>query len=280
MNHSRSQRANEVKPIVEKFLKDRGLTLSQEKTKIVQIEQGFDFLGWNMRKYDSKMLIKPSKKNTRNFLKEIRETVKANKTAKQEDLIKILNPKIRGWANYHKGVVAKEVFRRVDMEIWKTTWQWAKRRHPHKGPIWVKEKYFPTTGNKTWMFAANTTTTNGKPIQVKLAKASDTKIVRHIKIKAEANPYDPKQEQYFEDRLGRKMEGSLIGKTKLKWLWWSQEKKCPHCGEKITKETGWHIHHILPKSEGGKDNIGNLTLVHPNCHRQIHSLESRCATGS
>ena len=91
---------NEVKPLVDNFLKERGLTLSTEKTKMTHIEEGFDFLGWNFRKYDGKMLIKPSKKNVKAFLGKIRETVKANKTAKQENLIGLLNPMIRGWANY------------------------------------------------------------------------------------------------------------------------------------------------------------------------------------
>jgi RNA-directed DNA polymerase len=106
---------------------------------------------------------------------------------------------------------------------------------------------------------------------VKLVNAGDTKIQRHIKIRGEANPFDPKQETYFEDRLGLKMKNSLLGKVKWFRLWWNQDKECPICKEKITKETGWNVHHILPKSEGGKDNLSNLVMVHPNCHRQIHS---------
>ena len=106
---------------------------------------------------------------------------------------------------------------------------------------------------------------------MKLVKASDTKIVRHIRIRGAANPFDPAQETYFESRLGQKMKESLTGRIKGLRLWWNQDKKCPNCQEKITKDTGWHVHHILPKSEGGKDNISNLVLLHPNCHRQIHS---------
>ena len=264
---------NEVKPWVESFLKERGLTLSMEKTKVTHIEEGFDFLGWNFRKYDGKMLIKPSKKNVKALLGKIRETVKANKTAKQENLIGLLNPMIRGWANYHKGAVAKKTFTKIDNEVWKATWQWATRRHPNKGLRWIKDRYFKAEGNRNWIFTANTQDKDGKPQIMKLVLASDTKIVRHIKIKGEANPFDPKQESYFESRLGWKMEGNLKGKFQMLRLWWRQDKECPHCQEKITKETGWNIHHILPKSEGGKDNISNLVLLHPNCHMQIHSLK-------
>ena len=262
---------NEVKPLVEAFLKERGLTLSEEKTKVTHIEEGFDFLGWNIRKYDGILLTKPSKKNVKAFLGKIREVVKANDMAKQENLIGLLNPMIRGWANYHQGAVAKETFAKVDHEIWRIIWKWATRRHPNKGTKWVKDRYFIRIGSRDWIFVATTKDKDGKPQRRTLIKASDTKIMRHIKIKGEANPFDPAQESYFESRLGWKMDNNLKGKTKLLRLWWRQDKECPHCQEKITKETGWNIHHILPKAQGGKDNISNLMLLHPNCHRQIHS---------
>ncbi len=268
---------NEVKSLVENFLKERGLTLSEEKTKVTHIKEGFDFLGWNFRKYDGKLLIKPSKKNVKTFLENIRTKIKENKAAKQENLIRLLNPKIRGWANYHKGTVAKETFAKVDHEVWKAVWQWAKRRHPNKELRWIKERYFKTEGNRAWTFTANIKTKEGEPLNMKLVKASDTKIERHIKIRGEANPFDPKQETYFESRLGWKMKEKLTGRIKWLRLWWRQDKECPNCHEKITEETGWHVHHILPKSEGGKDNISNLVLVHPNCHRQIHSQRLKVA---
>ena len=263
---------NEVKPLVVEFLKERGLSLSEEKTKITHIKYGFDFLGWNIRKYDGKLLIKPSKKNAKEFLDDIRDTVKANKTAKQENLIGLLNPKIRGWANYHRGAVAKETFAKVDHEIWKTLWQWAKRRHPNKGNRWVKDKYFITMENRNWVFSTNLTKGEGGTRMLKLILASDTKIIRHVKIKSNANPFDPAQENYFEKRLGERMNsGSVPGRVKWLRLWWRQDKGCPSCHGKITEETGWNIHHVIPKCEGGRDNISNLVMLHPNCHRQLHA---------
>ena len=268
---------NEVKPWVENFLKERGLTLSVEKTKVTHIEEGFDFLGWNFRKYDGKLLIKPSKKNVKAFLGKIREIVKGNKAAKQENLIGWLNPMIRGWANYHKGTVAKETFAKVRCEVWKVVWQWATRRHPTKGLHWIKERYFKPDGKREWIFTAKVKDKDGKPREIRLVQANDIKIERYIKIKGEANPFDPAQEAYFESRLGQKMEGNLKGKTQWLRLWWRQDKECPQCHEKITKETGWNIHHILPKSEGGGENRSNLALLHPNCHRQIHSQKLKVA---
>ena len=203
---------NDVKPLVEKFLLARGLELSPEKTSITHIDQGFDFLGVTIRKYNGKLLIKPSKKNVKAFLDKVRTVIKDNKTAKQINLIKMLNPIIRGWANYHQSVVAKETFKRVDMEIWHSLWQWAKRRHPEKSPIWIKEKYFKTTGNRNWMFLAEDSEKlypNGKPLVISLLYASDTPIKRHVKIRSEANPFDPQFESYFEERCTSKLRDKL-----------------------------------------------------------------------
>ena len=123
---------NEVKPLVIKFLQERGLELSLEKSKIVHIDEGFDFLGQNIRKYKGKLLIKPAKKNIKSFLNKVRETIKSNKASTAANLIGLLNPMILGWANYHRHIVAKETFSFIDHEIWKALWQWAKRRHPDK----------------------------------------------------------------------------------------------------------------------------------------------------
>jgi RNA-directed DNA polymerase len=269
----------EVKPLVERFLSIRGLELSQEKTRITHITEGFDFLGQNVRNLGGKIIIKPSKKNIQAFKAKIREIFRAQKTAKQENLIVILNPVIRGWANYHRAVCASRIFASIDSWLWLKTWRWAKRRHPNKSAKWVKEKYFAKNGVSNWVFSARLSDSGGKRERMTLAKASDTRIRRHTKIKGEANPFDPQWESYFEDRLGLKMEDDLKGRARLLRLWWSQDKRCRLCGSLITKETGWNVHHRVPKCEGGLDNAANLVLLHPNCHRQLHAngwmLESR-----
>jgi len=261
----------EAKTVIEEFLEERGLSLSPEKTKITHIEEGFDFLGWNVRKYDGKFLIKPAKKNVQTFLRKIRATIKEAKTEKQETVIARLNPIIRGWANYHQNQVAKETFRKVDHVIWKQLWRWARRRHPNKPPKWIKNKYFVRQGQRDWVFGTTVAEKDGREKFVKLAQARDTPIRRHIKIKGEANPYDPEWEEYFEERLRLTMKNNLKGRRRLLHLWLTQDGKCPNCGEHITRETGWHLHHILPKAQGGTDAMSNLVILHPNCHRQVHS---------
>ncbi len=264
---------DEVKPLVEAFMAERGLILSAEKTKITHIEEGFDFLGQNVRKYGKKLLIKPSKKNVATFLDKVRGIVKGNKQAKHLNVINQLNPVIRGWINYHRHVVAKDTFQTVDREIWRCLWQWAKRRHPKKNHYWIKDKYFKNVGTRTWVFAAETgdVLPNGKPKLVKLVYAGETPIRRYCKIRAEANPFDPRWESYFEARIGAKMEDNLRGRRKLIKLWLDQEGLCPICQQRITKESGWNVHHLVRRVDGGKDIMSNLVLLHPNCHRQVHN---------
>ena len=143
---SRELLEQEVKPVVEAFLRERGLTLSQEKTSITHIEDGFDFLGQQVRKYKMgkrhKLLITPSKKNVKTFLEKIRGIVRANKAISAGKLIAKLNPVIRGWANYHRHVVSKDIFSSVDEVIFQTIRRWARRRHPRKSKAWVVKKYF------------------------------------------------------------------------------------------------------------------------------------------
>ena len=270
----------EAKTLIEEFLKERGLSLSDEKTKIVHIEEGFDFLGWNVRKYDGKLLIKPAKKNVQTFLRKIRKIIRDNKTAKQEAVIRLLNPVIRGWANYHQNQVAKETFNNVDSAIWKQLWQWSCRRHPNKSKKWIKDKYFMSEGLRNWVFGSTVKSEDGNVKKVKLVTASDIPIRRHTKIKGDANPFNPDWEEYFEKRLGLQMKVNLRGRNKLLILWYMQEGMCPNCNDKIAKETGWNIHHIQRKTEGGKSNVVNLMLLHPKCHRHMHSREKKVTTAS
>jgi len=133
---------SEVKPLVVEFFKARGLELSREKTRITHIEEGFDLLGQNVRKYNGKLLIRPSRKNVKNYLVKVRTVIKANKQATTGGLIALLNPIIRGWAYYHRHVVSSATFRRVDSAIFDCLWRWARRRHRNKPSRWIYRKYF------------------------------------------------------------------------------------------------------------------------------------------
>lgn len=262
---------HEVMPLVERFLKKRGLNLSTDKTVITHIDDGFDFLGQNVRKHGGKLLITPSRKSVRTVLGKVRQIVKDNKQATAGNLILQLNPLIRGWAQYHRHVVSKATFRAVDNAVFDALWRWAKRRHPQKSRMWVRNKYFRTRGDNQWAFWGTVRGVTGTQEDVWLFSAAKVPIKRHVKVRENANPYDPAWEMYFEERLGLAMAQHLSGRGKLRYLWMEQDGLCPICRQKITTLTGWHNHHIVWRSKGGSDDPENRVLLHPTCHQRVHS---------
>ena len=264
-----------VLPIVREFLTERGLQLSEEKTVITHIGEGFDFLGKNIRKYNGKLLIKPCKSAVKSFLGKVRDIIKRSKSIKQEILIRRLNPVIRGWVNNQRYVVSSKVFSTVDYEIYKCLWQWAKRRHKKKSRKWIAKKYWHDIDSRQWTFSVpyENQGTEGKPLYCKLEYATDTKIIRFKKIVAEANPFDEYWTDYFEEREGEKLLNSTKGREKLLTIWRRQGRRCPVCGDLITSETGFKVH-----TPAGKES--RKIMVHKECHEEIHSLITAFEPGS
>ena len=143
----------DVKCMLIEFLRERGLTLSEEKTLITHISEGFDFLGFNVRKYNGTLLIKPSSKSQKRFTEKLHEVVfKKNKAVAQQKLIEELNPVLRGWGNYYRGVVSKNTFSKIDHILTNQLKRWSYRRHTNKSRKWIKDKYFIKVGNRDWFF--------------------------------------------------------------------------------------------------------------------------------
>ncbi len=251
----------EIKPMLVEFLAERGLELSEEKTVITHIDDGFDFLGFNIRKFKGVLLTQPSKKCVKKFLDGIRYTIDSNKSCRQETLIRLLNPKITGWANYYRCGASSKTFQRVDDQIFRKLWQWAKRRHPKKGKRWIADKYFHFYKTRRWRFLVESEK-NGRKDIFPLKLAFETKILRHKKIKSEANPFDAEWKEYFEERMTYKMLLSLKGRKSLLYMWNKQERKCPLCGQPITAETQWNVRE---QKENGQI---IRYLVHDKCYKQ------------
>ncbi|GAC1316387.1 MAG: hypothetical protein NVSMB28_02330 [Collimonas sp.] len=266
----------EIKPWIESFLATRGLRLSAAKTKVVHINDGFDFLGWNFRKYARKkskiLLIKPSKKNVKAFYEKLRNIINDNLGAKQEDLIRLLNPMLRGWSQYHSPVVAKEAFTRMDWLLFHRLMRWAKRRHPMKSANWIRQKYWRSVGNRSWVFATDVTNKDGRKDVMELYSLASTPIVYCKKIKGGYNPYDPECEMYGETLRQERMVKSMRYRKEWVKLYVDQRGLCAICGAEMDLDTGWHDHHIEYRANGGSDVLGNRVLLHPNCHAQVHSL--------
>ena len=200
---------NEVRPLVEAFLKERSLRLSPEKTRITHINEGFDFLSQNVRKYKGKLLIRPSKESVQSFKDKIKKTVKENRGIPAHALIRILNPIIRGWSNYQRKVCSKRTFQKLGHFIFKQLWRWAKHRHGNKNRRWIFNRYF--TNNH---FSDTEETAKGKKL-VHLYRIAYVPIKYHKKIKGIANPYLPKFDDYFKEQARIKQQNAKELKQKM-----------------------------------------------------------------
>lgn len=202
---SREILETKIIPAVRAFLEERGLHLSEEKTRLVHIEEGFDFLGFNVRKYDGKLLIKPAPKSVRAFLRTIRELVKKHVGSSTDVLIRQLNSKLRGWGHYYRGVVAKETFYRIDKAIYGYLHRWMRRRHPERQIGWIRKRYYRRIGQRS-VFHTYVKTKEGKRERLDLMCIGDIPIKRHVKVQAGATPYDPRYLDYFRRRWRKRSD--------------------------------------------------------------------------
>jgi RNA-directed DNA polymerase len=197
---SRELLEQEVRPLVEQFLAERGLALSPEKTTITHVAEGFDFLGQNVRRYGRKVLLKPSSKSVAAFYQGIRRLVRSQRHLDPAVLIWLLNPRIVGWTQYHRHGSSKATFQRLDHLLFRLLWRWARYRHPRKSPQWVRSRYFTTVRGDHWVFFGWEHRTNGTAGKVTLAPASRTRIVRHIKVRSGLNAYAAEWQEYLARR--------------------------------------------------------------------------------
>lgn len=269
---SRELLEQEVLPLVVSFLRERGLELSPEKTVITHIDRGFDFLGQNVRKYNGKLLVKPSRKNVKAFLLKVRSLIKKHRMAPQLRLLEILNPVIRGWANYHRHVVSKETFSKADHLIWRALWNWARFRHPNKGHRWIVKKYFHTVKSRNWVFGVALSEEEAEKKgrdRTNLVNASELPIRRHRKIDSQANPYDPDWSEYFEERLRSKMLLTRKGGKRVLSLWLDQDGICPVCQQSLNLDEWWYSRHTGFRDIGNGADKGNPVLLHKSCSLQV-----------
>jgi len=272
---------HKVMPLVAHFLRERGLELSHEKTRITHIDDGFDFLGQTIRRYPcGKVLVKPSRKNVRTFLGKIKETIQNAGSWTAGELIQRLNQQIKGWTMFHRHAASKYTFNQVDRHIFRMLRHWCRHRHREKSWTWINRKYFRASGHRHWIFTGTLPDSKGKEVAIDLMEANRVAIRRFVKIRSHANPYDPAWELYLEERLYWQLEGTLAGRGRIEYLWKAQEGRCVYCGQALRpSEKPWHIHHRHWRSHGGPDTVDNLELLHGHCHRQIHYGKAVDGTG-
>lgn len=270
--HSKEILENEIKPAITAFLKQRGLELSQEKTKVTHITEGFDFLGQNVRKYPSqgnlKLLIKPAQKNIHSFLEGISKTIRDARSTTQAGLIRQLNPKISGWANFHRSVVSKDVFKKIDNQIWHLLFQWAKRRHPKKNTGWVLHKYYKRIKEVNYRFSGFEILKDGTLKDRTLLLMSYTPIRRHVKILQPAHPYDHRYDEYFEKRTSDKWKNNSQRFSVQRKINSFQEGKCPCCSTELKIVNHWYISLKRKASKGGEYKSDNFDVIHKKCYEE------------
>lgn len=192
-------------PAIKAFLLERGLTLSEEKTRIINVKEGFEFLGQHLRKYDNgKFIIQPTKGSLRKVEDTIAKTLKSHDAGSAYSMIRRLNQIIRGYCNYHRSACASSTFAKLDSWVYGAVRRWLHSQHPNKGRRWISRKYYRPHPIYRWLFHATRMGKDGKKEVIDLQKASRIRIVRHVKIRAEANPYDPEWLNYFAMRKQQK----------------------------------------------------------------------------
>jgi RNA-directed DNA polymerase len=263
--------------ILPPWLAERGLSLSEDKTRIVHLTEGFDFLGFNVKHYHApcttrtgyKLLIKPSKKAETRKRQELREVWLGLRGLPIGAVLKKLNPIIRGWANYYRTVVSSEVFNRMDRWMHRRAMRYAKHSHPNKSQHWRVNRYWGklnTERNDRWVFG-------DKHKGWFLLKFGWFKIVRHELVRGTASPDDPSLRDYWWSR--RKINMRYLTRDDVR-LAEAQDWRCPVCGrDLITEGEELHRHHKKPRSEGGSNADSNRELVHLFCHQQRHAMMRR-----
>lgn len=269
--------AHQAKREMQVWLAERGLELSEDKTRIIHMDEGFDFLGFNVRRYfvttkntkhanttSYKVLIKPSKDSIKRFRKKIKELFMLHKGAPVRVLVQKLNALLTGWGNYFHHVVSKKIFKTLDHYIYQRQIRWAKFRHHNKGWNWIKNRYFgkfEPKRNDFWVFGDKETGTYAR-------RLTWIGIERHVRVKGKSSPDDPKLRDYWDKRKARNL--SFIGKYAS--LAKTQNYKCSVCGGHLNNDEEIHLHHIIQnRGDGRREMLDYQRLVHYFCHQQMHT---------
>ena len=272
---------------VKTWLSERGLTLSEEKTQIVHICDGLDFLGFNIRRFGSGkntvLLTKPQKQKVLDFCQKVGKKVRTCYGRSQADLIKTLNPILRGFANYYKYCTAKKVFSYIRYRLWQYLWNWAKRKQLKRRTRRVKSKYFRVVitrspngyiSRRDWVFACESESIR-RNSELRIYDIVGTPIERHVKVKGTASPDDPNLKDYWQKRRLKITQSRWDDNGKLDKVAKVQGYKCPICNDWLQNGEEIETHHIIPVKQGGSNQADNLLHLHKACHKQVHGNKSK-----
>jgi RNA-directed DNA polymerase len=265
--------AEKAKEDLTKWLAERGLKLSEEKTRIVHLMKGFDFLSYNVRHYRDlrartgyKLLIKPSKDAVQRIRDKLRAEWLKLKGKPVSVVLRTLNPIIRGWANYHRVVVASKTFRSLDHWMYRREYRYVNHTHPNKPTKWKRKRYWGRMNKNrkdNWVFG-------DKRTGLYLSKFPWVKIERHVMVKGRSSPDDPSLRDYWKARKKAKAKELSPSRAKLAK---NQGGTCPICGESLFNGEETQKDHVTPRDQGGEDSDDNAQLLHLYCHQQKTAMD-------
>jgi RNA-directed DNA polymerase len=257
--------------ILTDWLAARGLALSPEKTHVVHLEEGFDFLGFTIKQYPSarskagyQVRITPSKASIKALRTKLGEGWKQHIGASVSAVLRALNPVIRGWANYFRIAIASKVFSALDNGMFLKAVRWVNRTHPHKPNAWRRDRYWGRLNphrSDQWVFG-------NKAVGAYLLKFKWFKIERHVIVRGTASPDDPALRAYWAARSRAKASELTPSQRSIAAR---QRYVCPVCGQSLFTGEELQTHHLVPRAQGGTDAYTNLTLVHYFCHQRLHA---------
>ena len=263
-----------AKTRIAEFLAERELALNLEKTKTVNMEEGFNFLGFHFQEYPDQsrvkgtkqgiFLVKPQPEKVTGLRRKVKEMVKSHYHKPLFALVSKLNPVLRGWAEYYAPVTSKKVFTAVGMYVWQVIWKLLRKKHPSMGLRELKSKYFKNIDGNNWSLCVKDP--NGSDIV--LYQIGWTMIKRHTICK-DLNPFDPANNEYFQKRVAYGARKSTVLNRKGLKLLKLQHGKCPVCTMPLLWEENLEVHHRLSRKSGGSDRLKNLALLHKLCHLQV-----------
>lgn len=265
----------QVRLTIRDWLAERGLELNEEKTRIVHMDEGFDFLGFNVRRYKGKLLIKPQREKVLAKLREIKKWLSSHKQTSQDKVIKHLNPILWGWAAYYRHQCSKDTFNYVEWRMFKMLWTWALRRHPNKRKGWVKARYFRRIGGRDWRFATEAELRRGKRMTLALYDVTKMSIIRHAIVRAGASKDDPSLREYWAERNQRSGRVRYVADPAKTKIAAKQDWKCPICRIDLFNGEAVDVHHLERHADGGSATRVNLEIRHEACHYNAHGLDAR-----
>lgn len=289
-----AEQAQQAKAKLAEWLAPRGLVFNEDKTKIVHLSEGFDFLGFNVRRFrNGKLLIKPSPTAVKRLRKRLADEMRSLRGSNAAAVIAALNPIIRGWAAYYRGVVSSKIFNALDTYLWKLTYRWAKRSHPNKPKKWIVRRYFgrfDKVRNDNWVFG-NRAGIDEHGSVPHLVKFAWTGIVRHQMVTGTASPDDPDLVDYWISR--RRRVKPPLDSYNLRLLT-RQAGRCPLCGDPLLSadqppqsprewETWWlsvvrraiAVEYLAHQDRRESPDSTRTRLIHASCRRELQARKRR-----